>query len=462
MQSLTPHEPLTSPPSNAVLPSGFCDILGIGYGTAVAMWAVGYVGHMPLTHIPPVVFVSLMLVCQVVGGCFAGRYTRRGISGAIWIGVVSSAINLLILGSLLRQPHSGQLVPQAWLWLPGTFAVGILLALVGAIFEQIGRPFTRTKDINWPAVLAWITCAAGMLLIAAGGLVTGFRAGMAVPDWPNTYGSNMFLFPLTLMTGGVFYEHAHRLLGTLVGLSTLTLAIYLTAATQGRKKLLMLIWIVGLCVAIQGVLGGFRVTDDSHCLAVVHGFFAHAILGGLVAVAVMLSRGWHIGSDFPRCQGSDVDQFLTCLLVGLILVQTLLGTLVRQLDVYLLTHISVAVIVALVAVGTGARAWGLHADIAMFRRCGIAVMYLVLLQALLGIVSVIFRTPRIDQSPSAETLLADPNSLPVQPLPALVTTLHQSTAAILLVVAVVLALWSWRLLSGSRSLSDSALPLSLQ
>ena len=66
------------------------------------------------------------------------------------------------------------------------------------------------------------------MLISSGGLVTGFRAGMAVPDWPNTFGHNMFLFPFTKMTGGVFYEHAHRLLGSLVGLTALVLAILLS------------------------------------------------------------------------------------------------------------------------------------------------------------------------------------------------------------------------------------------
>lgn len=67
-------------------------------------------------------------------------------------------------------------------------------------------------------VFAVATLLATLPLIFMGGLVTTKGAGMSVPDWPNTYGYNMFLFPPSLWIGGIFYEHTHRLLGTLVGL----------------------------------------------------------------------------------------------------------------------------------------------------------------------------------------------------------------------------------------------------
>ena len=145
---------------------------------------------------------------------------------------------------------------------------------------------------DWLLGFAWTACLATLLLISIGGLVTGFRAGMAVPDWPNTYGSNMFFYPLAKMTGGVFYEHAHRLLGSLVGLTTLVLAILLSIHRRSIGALI-LIWIVGLCVLLQGVMGGLRVTDNSTHLAVVHGFFAHVILAGMVGVAVLLAPRTH-------------------------------------------------------------------------------------------------------------------------------------------------------------------------
>ncbi|RME92317.1 MAG: cytochrome oxidase biogenesis protein CtaA, partial [Verrucomicrobia bacterium] len=60
-------------------------------------------------------------------------------------------------------------------------------------------------------VFAWGTAAATLVLICFGGLVTSHGAGLAVPDWPNTYGYNMFLFPVSRWVGGIFYEHTHRL-----------------------------------------------------------------------------------------------------------------------------------------------------------------------------------------------------------------------------------------------------------
>ena len=66
--------------------------------------------------------------------------------------------------------------------------------------------------------LALATAAATVILIVFGGLVTNTGAALAVPDWPTTFGHNMFLYPWSGMIGGIFYEHSHRLLGATVGL----------------------------------------------------------------------------------------------------------------------------------------------------------------------------------------------------------------------------------------------------
>jgi cytochrome c oxidase assembly protein subunit 15 len=424
-------------------PADFDDVLAIAMGTTVAMWAVVYVGHMPLASAPPAACVSLMLLCLLGGGGMAGRYGRRGVIDGLWVGLIAAAMNLLILGNLLVDPNSGQFVPGAWLWLPGWFALSAALTVSGTVAGRITWRSAVPPLIPWLVVFAWITCAAAVLLIAIGGLVTGFRAGMAVPDWPNTYGWNMFLYPLARMTGGVFYEHAHRLLGTLVGLATLVLAIRTsTAAGQGRG-LAACVWATGLCVVVQGILGGFRVTANSPALAVVHGFFAHAILAALVAAAAVASRCATGSASAPAPPGSGesgrFDRQLAGLAAGLILLQTLLGTLVRQLDAGLLIHVTTAAVVALVALGAGMRAWGLHGDAPVVRRGGLALMLLILLQINLGIVALAMRTPPVDTSPSAADLEARPGWLPVRPLPALATTAHQTTAAFLLAVAVALA-----------------------
>ncbi|MEE9221263.1 MAG: cytochrome oxidase biogenesis protein CtaA, partial [candidate division NC10 bacterium] len=83
------------------------------------------------------------------------------------------------------------------------------------------------KESVWLHRFALLTAGATFLLICVGGLVTSTGAGLAVPDWPTTFGRNMFLYPWSEMVGGIFYEHSHRLIGASVGFLTLTLALWL-------------------------------------------------------------------------------------------------------------------------------------------------------------------------------------------------------------------------------------------
>src|SRR3989442_8627219 len=103
--------------------------------------------------------------------------------------------------------------------------------------------------------LALATLAATAVLIVLGGLVTNTGAALAVPDWPSTFGHNMFLFPWSRMVGGVFYEHSHRLAGALVGLLTVALAAALWRE-GGRLRQLGLVAVGG--GPAPGVLGGVR------------------------------------------------------------------------------------------------------------------------------------------------------------------------------------------------------------
>src|SRR5712671_6819427 len=106
--------------------------------------------------------------------------------------------------------------------------------------------------------LALTTSAATLLLIFMGGLVTSYHAGMSVPDWPNSYGYNMFTFPPSKWVGGIFYEHTHRLMGTVVGMCSIALT---TAAwrLESRRWVRWLATSVLFAVIFQGVLGGLRV-----------------------------------------------------------------------------------------------------------------------------------------------------------------------------------------------------------
>jgi cytochrome c oxidase assembly protein subunit 15 len=143
----------------------------------------------------------------------------------------------------------------------------------------------------WLFRFAALTAFVTFLLIGLGGLVTSHGAGMSVPDWPNTYGYNMFAFPLSKWVGGIFYEHTHRLLASAVGLLTTILAVWLGLADSRRwMKWLGLAAFLG--VVAQGILGGLRVTLHMDSLGVFHATIAQLFFILVCAIALFLSRFW--------------------------------------------------------------------------------------------------------------------------------------------------------------------------
>jgi cytochrome c oxidase assembly protein subunit 15 len=140
----------------------------------------------------------------------------------------------------------------------------------------------------WFAVL---NAVATFLLIGLGGLVTSHEAGMSVPDWPTTYGYNMFVFPVDKWIGGIFYEHSHRLLASVVGFLTTILAVWLWLK-DSRKWLQWLGIAAFLLVIAQGILGGLRVRWQLDWLGVPHGAVAQTFLVLTAAIALFTSRWW--------------------------------------------------------------------------------------------------------------------------------------------------------------------------
>jgi heme a synthase len=138
---------------------------------------------------------------------------------------------------------------------------------------------------------AIFTAVAALLLIALGGLVTSHEAGLAVPDWPTTFGKNMFLFPVHRWRGGVLFEHVHRLYASIVGLLTVVLALVLW---WREERPWMRRWggFAVLLVVVQGVLGGLRVTEGNSQLGIVHAVLAHLFLVLVSSLALFTSRTW--------------------------------------------------------------------------------------------------------------------------------------------------------------------------
>ena len=144
---------------------------------------------------------------------------------------------------------------------------------------------------SWLHRFAVITAVATFLLLGAGGLVTSHEAGMSVPDWPNSYGYNMFLFPPSKWSGGIFYEHTQRLRASLVALMTTVLAFWL-CLKDSRRWMKWLGIAAFLGVVAQGVLGGLRVTLSMDSLGIFHGIVAQSFFALICAIALLTSRFW--------------------------------------------------------------------------------------------------------------------------------------------------------------------------
>lgn len=134
-------------------------------------------------------------------------------------------------------------------------------------------------------------CAGSILfLICIGGLVTSHEAGMSVPDWPNTYGYNMFFFPWEDWVGGIFYEHSHRLVA--FGVSTLIVILAIGLCFQERIWLRWMGLVAPLFFLLEGTLGGLRVVLSKDVLGVFHGCLAQLLFIAVSLIALFTSRWW--------------------------------------------------------------------------------------------------------------------------------------------------------------------------
>ena len=153
-------------------------------------------------------------------------------------------------------------------------------------------PFAPSPS-RLPHLLAWALACTTLTLIGAGALVTTYRAGMAVPDWPNTFGYNLFLYPLEswLDVFDVLLEHSHRLIAAAMGLLAIALAIVLWVVDRrSAARWLGVAAVVG--VSLQGTLGGLRVILDETLLADVHGCTAALFFALAAALVTYTSPAW--------------------------------------------------------------------------------------------------------------------------------------------------------------------------
>lgn len=443
-----------------------------GFGTAVAMWLVGFVTHLPGIALPKPAIGLALLIPFLAGAWLTGRLvpTRRAASVGAVMGLITGLVNLLVLGSILVEPDIEAGARPEWPMVVGGFLV--FSAMVGAIGATIGsrqgnaRPAIAADGPAWLARFGIVAAASAIPVLLSGGLVTSTESGLAVPDWPTSYGANMFLFPLSRMTGGIYYEHAHRLFGSLVGLTVLTLmvATFLTA----RSTLLRAV-VVGafLIVLAQGVLGGTGVlradahthtaaearaalpapeevpanhatrTDSttSRAMRMLHGITGQLTFGYLCLVAAVLSPRW---SNSPRTlKYSGALRFMTAAVLGALVLQLSIGAGLRHFGhaAFLHSHLTMAVVVLIIAglAGFKAAARAKEDGIPLVRRLGKAMTHTLGLQIVLGLVALFLVLP-YDGKP-------DP------PAGILFATAHQAVGALLLGLSVLLLAWTRRLMA---------------
>ena len=150
----------------------------------------------------------------------------------------------------------------------------------------------RLRSFNWVHGIACLLVAVTAVLLGFGALVTTYEAAMAVPDWPATYGHNMFLFPWADWFWGpwdLFLEHGHRLLGALVGMLSIILAFVVWRSGQSPAVKALTIAAVVL-VIVQGLLGGARVLLDDKTVAKVHACTGPLFFAVATAIATLTRR----------------------------------------------------------------------------------------------------------------------------------------------------------------------------
>ncbi len=178
----------------------------------------------------------------------------------------------------------------------------------------------------WVHRFAVVTAGATLLLIFVGALVTSTGSGLAVPDWPLSFGQ---FFPP--MVGGVLYEHGHRLVATLVGMLTVALMVCLTH-WDPRVWVHWLARGAVMAVILQGGLGGLTVLWRlPTAVSVAHACLAQAFLCLLIALAVCTAPSWGRPGSVPAASGGVPLAWLAGLTVAAVYGQLIAGALMRHM-----------------------------------------------------------------------------------------------------------------------------------
>ena len=314
--------------------------------------------------------------------------------------------------------------------------------------------------------MATLLACATFPLIWLGGLVTTYDAGMAVPDWPSTYGYNLFLYPWQTWLAGpwdLLIEHGHRLLASLVGLIAIATVI-VTWRCESRSWVKVVALGVLALVIFQGVLGGMRVLMADRQMAQVHGIVGPVFFAYSVFFAATTSLWWQDVHKTPL----DIPNHITStawFAAGLALFQLICGSQVRHVtgmtshavfDLAIQIHIVVAVILLGVAPFLSLAILSNHEARRLLGTPGAALGALVVIQILLGITTWFAKygvpaalstlLPRSTTTLQAESMMAS-----------VLATAHVANGALVLATSTLVAIRSSRYAAVDRAKKNNSL-----
>lgn len=435
--------------------------LALGFAGTAVQWALAYVAMTGVGLWAGEALFGVTVLVPVAVGFVSQRYAR-GQASAFGAGLVNGVVNLLIVGSVVGGKDAQAAVAEAMAWSAALLAgSGALAQLGGSIARR-----TPARDGTLPppiSLFATVVVGTIFLLLVTGGLVTGLEAGLAVPDWPNSFGHNMLLYPVSQMKGGVYYEHAHRLFGMLVGLNAFTLAA-LCWRHEPRTWVRRLAFAVLAMVCIQGLLGGLRVTGrltldqdpsllkPSTAIAIAHGVFGQIVFATVAVIAAVTSRAWLTCSEPISGAAASATRLMAMIAPCVLLGQLFLGAAYRHLQIpptemgkaiahptwAMHGHLGFSIVALIVVILTASRLSGVARAVPSARplgRAGASMAIVVAVQVLLGFVAL------------GAVLMRRGPSIPLWEV--ISTSAHQATGALLLMAAVQGAAWSRRMLAGA-------------
>jgi len=275
---------------------------------------------------------------------------------------------------------------------------------------------------QWLHRFSIILAVCTLFLVAAGASVTSNEAGLSVPDWPLSYGKVM-----PEMTGGVFYEHGHRMVATTVGFLTIILAVWLWRSDD-RSWMRRLGWVALLAVIVQGVLGGLTVIYLlPKAVSITHACLAQLFFSTTVAIALFTSSGWKRGAEIVVDDATPPLRTMAVMAPVAVLCQLALGAAYRHKALGLVPHVIGALAVTAVVLIVGMMALQQFPKHAAIKKAALVFVVITLVQVFLGIAAYMSR-------------IYTGESLQPMPVMVLFTVLHVAVGALTMASGVVFAI----------------------